>query len=214
MTPIDAAQPPRLATWIVTLFAPTKEAEAIVGDLHEEFTSLVGREGARTARWWYWRHSVWTVGHLAVGPFRTKPWPTIGIGVAGLLSSFVIGSMMNVGALAIVVRYPVYDYIPAALFWQLSGMLPLVVTGFVAARLARNQPMTAVLSILFAMAVWNVLDTPVMVLLYGYPRGVHITFASSVIRWLYGMSTFGGLVVLGAVAGRLMGRRDHRRASA
>jgi len=214
MTPTDAVRPPRLATWIVTLLAPPAEAEAIVGDLHEEFAPLAAQHGAASARRWYWRHSVRAAGHLALGPFIARPWSSIAIGVAGLLSSFAIGSITNVAARAIVLRYPVYDYMPAALFWQISGMLPLVVTGFVAARLAQNRPMTAALSILLAMAAWQALDTPIVVLLYGYPRGVHITFASSVVRWLSGMSTFGGLVMLGGIAGRMMVRSDHPRASA
>jgi hypothetical protein len=214
MRPTDAARPPRLATWIVTLFAPPKEAEAIVGDLHEEFTSLVEREGARAARWWYWRHSVRAAGDLALGPFIAHPWSSVAIGVAGLALSAAIGWSFTKVLEAIVLRYPVYAYVNGTIFWRVTGPLPFIVTGWIAATVVRDRPMSAALSIVFALAALLALDTPIMLLLYGPPQRVHITLVSLLVRWLLGVSTFGGLVMLGAVAGRLMGRRDHRRASA
>ncbi len=44
-------RPPRLATWLVKTFSPTRHHRALAGDLFEEFRN--GR-----SRVWYWRQTV------------------------------------------------------------------------------------------------------------------------------------------------------------
>ncbi len=39
----DFVQPPRVAVWLVGLFAPAEESESITGDLVEEFSQLASR---------------------------------------------------------------------------------------------------------------------------------------------------------------------------
>lgn len=53
-----AFEPPRSATWLLSLFAPIDKAETIVGDLFEEFSAMAGKEGIAAARRWYWRQAV------------------------------------------------------------------------------------------------------------------------------------------------------------
>ena len=69
-------QPPRLAMWLLTLFALDNAAEHILGDLLEEFTRLASKSGVSFARRWYWRQTFKTVVQLAVLGFRTAPWLT------------------------------------------------------------------------------------------------------------------------------------------
>ena len=52
--------PPRPATWLVDLFAPPSRADAILGDLLEEFTSIAAASGQRAARRRYWRQAIKT----------------------------------------------------------------------------------------------------------------------------------------------------------
>jgi len=41
--------------WLIELFTTPQEAEAIVGDLHEERSQIAGSQGEARARTWYMR---------------------------------------------------------------------------------------------------------------------------------------------------------------
>jgi hypothetical protein len=43
-------QPPRIAVWLISLFALAAEAESILGDLLEEFSVLASKSGMPSAR--------------------------------------------------------------------------------------------------------------------------------------------------------------------
>ncbi len=45
MSPSTLAHPPRIASWLVELFASAEQAESILGDLSEEFSDLASRSG-------------------------------------------------------------------------------------------------------------------------------------------------------------------------
>jgi hypothetical protein len=78
-------QPPRIAVWLLNLFALTEGAESILGDLLEEFSLLVSKSGASSARRWYWRQTIKTVPQLAGVGFRTAPWMTTAAVIGGFL---------------------------------------------------------------------------------------------------------------------------------
>src|SRR5580693_10621153 len=80
-----SVQPPRLAFWLVNLFTIPDDAEAIVGDLLEEFSDVAAKSGVAYARRWYWRQSVRTVFHLVRSGFRVAPWSIAGAVVGGVL---------------------------------------------------------------------------------------------------------------------------------
>jgi hypothetical protein len=61
-------RPPRLAAWLVNLFASVEDAESILGDLHEEFSDIVSKSGVVPARRWYWRQSVKTIVLSSLSP--------------------------------------------------------------------------------------------------------------------------------------------------
>jgi hypothetical protein len=144
-------QPPRLALSMVHLFAPHDQAEAIPGDLLEEF---LGIAAASDARRWYWRQTVKTVAHLFADGFRS-PHMLFVVLVAGLLGVGAIWLTQET-AIAILYRYPVYLHIHPYLFWLIYAivierfLVPLL-AGFLAATMERRRKMVAVitLSLLF-----------------------------------------------------------------
>ena len=91
MTSQHLVRPPRIATWVVNLFASTKE-ESILGDLLEEYSDLVSKSGVSFARRWYWQQTVKTVVYLIGTGFRHAPWSTGAAVIGGfLLHRFVSG---------------------------------------------------------------------------------------------------------------------------
>jgi hypothetical protein len=89
------AQPPRIAVWLITLFALAEEAESILGDLLEEFSLLAAKSGTHSARDWYWRQTVKTVPRLAGFAFRTAPWMTTTAVVGGLLLRKLVAPLVG-----------------------------------------------------------------------------------------------------------------------
>jgi hypothetical protein len=78
-------QPPRIATWLVNLFTQEREAEAILGDLQEEFAQREKESGSATARCWYWREALKTIGDLTAAGLNDAPWSTAAAAIAGFL---------------------------------------------------------------------------------------------------------------------------------
>ena len=72
----DFVQPPRIANWLVNLFAGGEEAESLVGDMLEEFSNFASKSGVAFARSWYWRQTRKTIAHLVGNAFRVAPWLT------------------------------------------------------------------------------------------------------------------------------------------
>lgn len=77
--------PPRIAEWLVELFAPAELAESILGDFHEEFSEIASNSGVISAHGWYWHQSVKTIFHLAGAAFRVAPWSLAGVVLFGFL---------------------------------------------------------------------------------------------------------------------------------
>ena len=205
MTPPDrVAHPPRLAVWLVDLFASAHEADVVLGDLSEEFTAIVARQGGRQARRWYWRQCRRTIVHLAVGSFRGKPWRTFGIGVAGLALTWPLRLATRFASEAITARYPVYDYVSVPLFLGINDLVPLFAAGWVMARVVRNRPMTAALSMVLARTVLMAVVDPIVVSILD-ERTV-VRFA---LRAVVGLLTFGLPVMGGAAIGRKLTWRGH-----
>jgi len=86
----DLVPPPRIATWLVSLFVLPEE-ESILGDLHEEFWDLASKSGVMFARRWYWRQSLKTIAHLFGTGFCAAPWSTS----AAVVGGFVLGGFVQ-----------------------------------------------------------------------------------------------------------------------
>jgi hypothetical protein len=214
------ARPPRTAAWFVELFASPQEADGILGDLAEEFSASVARDGEPEARRRYRRQAWRTVRDLAVSQWRSRPWATLALAVSGLLlttgiwpAGLVLTVPTGLAARALVTHYPVYHYLPASLFWQIVFVLPSLFAGILVALVPRAigmRPMGAALALFAAMAVLNAVDFPIVVFFYGPPYSVRMTVGRLVIRWLSGTSTFGLAVLIGGVIGRMAGARQRR----
>ena len=98
-------QPPRFAVWLLTLFAPDKEAESILGDLLEEFTLLASKSGVPFARRWYWRQTLKTIFQLAVLGFRTAPWLTAAAVIGGFFLRGVVARLVEPTIFAVIEKY-------------------------------------------------------------------------------------------------------------
>lgn len=203
--------PPGVAAWFVELFASPQEADGIVGDLAEEFSASVARDGDKEARRRYRRQAWRTIRDLAVTPWIRRPWSHAGIACSGLLLIVGMGFAGLEAARSIVARYPVYHYVPASLYWGAVDLVPALMTGFIVALIApalRFRPMSAALALVAATAVLVAVDRPVMMWLYGVPLAVRVTLTSSLVRWALGVLKFGGVIVIGAAAGRKAPFRD------
>jgi hypothetical protein len=103
-------QPPRIAVWLLNLFALGEEAESIQGDLLEEFSLLASKSGVASARRWYWRQTMKTVPQLAGVGFRTAPWMTTAAVVGGFLLRKLLGPLVEPPIFAVLERYRVFEH--------------------------------------------------------------------------------------------------------
>jgi hypothetical protein len=148
------ARPPRLAAWLVDLFASREQAESILGDLSAEFSDLASRSGLTNARRWYRLQRAKTIAHLAGAAFRvTTPWPVVVLFLGFLSSRFSAGlpEQLIVGLLRTQRPYSNRHY--EAYVWLLAYGIPIVsitqslLIGCVVALLARGREMIAALAL-------------------------------------------------------------------
>jgi hypothetical protein len=149
----DFVQPPRVAVWLVNLFAPVEEAESILGDLLEEFTQVASKSGVGFARSWYWRQSVRTVGHLAGTGFRTAPWTAAAAIVVGFLLMRFGLRLSHTAVEAVLDRYQVWEnHFDAYRPWigVTEGMQHVIVAtlvGIIVAVAAKGREMSATMAL-------------------------------------------------------------------
>jgi hypothetical protein len=148
----DLVRPPRLATWLVNLFASTEE-ESILGDLLEEYSDLASKSGVPFARRWYWRQTMKTIAHLADNGFRVAPWSTAAAVVGGFLLHRFVSGLPDKVLSAVTDRYLMYWSTHfKAYIWMLNGMLieHLVLSmfvGCVVALAAKGREMIATMTL-------------------------------------------------------------------
>jgi hypothetical protein len=160
-------QPPRLALWLVNLFAAGEEAESILGDLLEEYSQLASNAGAAVARSWYWRQAVKTVAHLGGTGFRGAPWSTSAAVIGGFVLHRFVSGLPDKILSAVTDRYLAFWSTHfKAYIWMLNGMpiehlIGSMFVGFVVALAAKGREMiaTTTLALVFctligAAVVW------------------------------------------------------------
>ena len=120
-----AAQPSRIAVWLLKLFAPREQAEPILGDLFEEFSQLVLTSGVASARRWHWRQTTKTIAHLVATGFRIAPWSTTAAVVGGFMLCGLVSGLPNKLLNAITDRYLAYwsSHFGIYVFLATDGML-------------------------------------------------------------------------------------------
>lgn len=165
-------QPPRLAVWLVALFAPAGQSEAILGDLLEEFLQQAAKSGVISAGSWYWRQALKTSAQLAGTGFRAAPWSTVAAVVGGFLLANLAFRLPERAIFAVLDRYQVYDHnFGVYKFWIGDGIvmglvvLHLIVGGIVASA-AKGREMTATIALAFIRAALGVIGAFIMTARY------------------------------------------------
>jgi hypothetical protein len=167
-------QPPRLAMWLLTLFALDDAAEHILGDLLEEFTRLASKSGVPFARRWYWRQTLKTVFQLAVLGFRTAPWLTTAAVAGGVFLRKLVARRVEPTIFAVLERYQVYQHhFSAYVFFASTGidighLITFLLIGFVVAFVAREREMVATMSLGLFWGALTVVSFPAVVMQSGY----------------------------------------------
>jgi hypothetical protein len=157
-SPTFSLQPPRLAVWLVNLFTVPENANAIMGDLLEEFFQIGHQAGVVSARRWYWRQSLKTIVHLIGTAYRTAPWLTAAGVVAGSLTRRPLGRLVGPAIFAFLDRYQIPElHFNLYVFFATTGIdigyvLVSLCVGCIAAIVAKQREMAAAttLSLIFA----------------------------------------------------------------
>jgi hypothetical protein len=148
----DFVRPPRIATWLVNLFASPEE-ESILGDLLEEYSDLASKSGVPIARRWYWRQIVKTIGHLVGSGFRGAPLSIAAAVVGGFLLHRFVSGLPDKLLSAVTDRYLVFWSTHfKAYIWALNGMLiehliGSMFVGCVVALAAKGREMIATMTL-------------------------------------------------------------------
>ncbi len=151
--------PPRIASWLVELFASAEQAESILGDLSEEFSDLASRSGIDQARRWYWGQSAKTIAHLTGAAFRVAPsWLaavvflgfTFSLFGAGLPEQFIVALLRT--------QRPYSNRHYEAYVWLLTCGIPIarftqsLLVGCVVAVLAKGREMVSTMTVILLRA--------------------------------------------------------------
>jgi hypothetical protein len=148
-----SVHPPRIATWLIGLFTSDHEAEAIPGDLLEEFSHLASKSGVAIARRWYWRQTGKTITHLAGGAFRSAPWFMAAVVVGGFLLHGFLHALPGKVLSEVTDRYLAFwSSHFQAYMWVLNGMMiahlmASLLVGCMVAWAAKGREMVATMAL-------------------------------------------------------------------
>lgn len=119
--------PPRIAAWLVELFASAEQEQSILGDLHEEFSDIVSKSGIVSARRWYWRQSAKTIANLAGAAFRAAPWSiAVAVFVGFVLRRFTFTLPDDIISAVLRAQRPYSNLRYGFYVWQITYGIPIV----------------------------------------------------------------------------------------
>ncbi len=152
--------PPSVAVWLLKLVATPEQAETMLGDLLEEFSTIVTQSGAAAGRRWFWWQTMRSVGHLTRSQIRNAPVVMIAFGTAGFFLYVLVQRALQVSAQLLVAHSHVYYVLDAVAFWSIVDVvgrfvLPVVV-GWMVARATRGREIAAVLCVGLIESLWVV----------------------------------------------------------
>ena len=166
--------PPRVAVGLIGLFTSDQEAEAVPGDLLEEFSYLAARSGVVVARRWYRRQAAKTITHLAGAAFRSAPWTMAAAIVGGFLLHGFLSGLPDKFLSAVTDRYLMFWSAHfQAYTWVLDGvgiahLMASLLVGCMVAWAAKGREMVATMALalvfcgMFAAAlVWVATRRPI-----------------------------------------------------
>lgn len=120
-------RPPWLAAWLVEMFASADKAEAILGDLYEEFSDVATKSGVVAAGRWYWRQSAKTIFHLAGAAFRVAPWSiAVAVFLGFVLRRFTFTLPDDIVSAVLRAQRPYSNLHYGFYVWQITYGMPLV----------------------------------------------------------------------------------------
>jgi hypothetical protein len=157
-SPSFSLQPPRLAVWLVNLFTIPDNAEAIMGDLIEEFSQIAEQAGVVFAQRWYWRQALKTIVHLIYTAYRAAPWLTSAGVAGGMLAHRLLWRLVEPTIFAFLDRYQIPEYhFDVYVFFASTGLdigylIVFLFEGCIAAIVAKEREMAAAttLSLIYA----------------------------------------------------------------
>ena len=120
--------PPRVASWLLETALPQSMAEAIAGDLYEEFCEYaVPRRGVFLARWWY----RWQVAR-SLAPLFFRSWQRASVPRAS--TAIVGGAVIAVvpATMLLMLRTFVLQQVPLKTTAELSMVFAIVLGALVA----------------------------------------------------------------------------------
>jgi hypothetical protein len=167
-------QPPRIAVWLISLFALSEEAESILGDLLEEFNLLASTSGVLSARNWYWRQTIKTVPRLAGIGFRTAPLVTLTAVAGGFLLRRLVAPLVEPPIFAVLERYRVFEHhFGTYMFFASTGidighLITFLLIGFVVAFVARQREMVATTTLALIFAAMAIVASVYIWIRFGY----------------------------------------------
>jgi hypothetical protein len=148
----DFVRPPRIAIWLVKLFASAEE-ESILGDLLEEYSNLALKSGVAFARRWYWRQAVKTIAYLGGTGFRGAPWSTAAAVIGGFVLHRFVSGLPDKILSAVTDRYLAFWSTHfKAYIWMLNGMsiehlIGAMLVGCVVALAAKGRELIATMTL-------------------------------------------------------------------
>jgi hypothetical protein len=153
-------RPPRLAAWLVELFASAQRAESILGDLSEEFSDITSKSGVVSGRRWYWRQSLKTILHLTGAAFRIAPLSLACIVLLGLLLQWFSAKFPERVIVAILRTQRPYSNLHYGFYISfltygipIVGAIQSILLGCLVAVLARQREIIASISLSFLCVV-------------------------------------------------------------
>jgi hypothetical protein len=161
---------PRIASWLVYLFAPTEQAEAIVGDMLEE-----GGRG-------YWREAIRTAVQLAAAAIAAAPWSTAAAVVGGFLLIRYVGTVPEKALLAVLDKYNVFEnHFDAYKVLSYDGLLichvlTMAIIGCLVAMVAKGREMVSTLTLAFAQTFLALLGFFVVLARTGHWGGMPLAW--------------------------------------
>src|SRR5690349_10580370 len=152
---VSPPRPPRLAAWLVELFASAEQAESILGDLHEEFSDVAPKSGVVSAHRWYWRQSVRTIFHLFGAALRKAPWSLASIVLVGFLILWFSASVPERVSMAILRAQRPYSNLHYDFYlWLINYGVPIacvvrsLLIGCVVTILAKGREVVATIMVI------------------------------------------------------------------
>jgi hypothetical protein len=154
-------RPPPVAFWFVSLVVSGPSAEALLGDLLEEFCDLSTRRGVAVARRWFWRQSLKTIPYCVAAAFRAAPAQIAGAVLLGLvLRRFVFSNPESVVVAILRTQTPYsnlhYGFYVWLITWGLEivAVVEALLLGCAVAAFAKGREIVATLAMSAVSAVF------------------------------------------------------------